>query len=193
MFNKKETEAINSNIKELKETITKLTEQVETLTTEHSQVKDKVHSFDTKIGDIKEQGAIMSEKLEQEIELISKLNCDFNSRLNSLKILEKKAAKHLIEETTNEMKLNIEKLFNLTNCYKQLEGQLLATQGRIDTMTSEILKFQDVSKRIKTTDFELANFVKQTTKHETHKAKLTEENERLKTLIAKERGRRNQY
>jgi len=185
MFSKKEVEKLNDSIKEIN---LKLSETDKNLKNLDNQ--ELLNLIIEKIGKLEEKQAVFGGRFEEETRKLSELNEVLRKRIDSFKILEDKASKRLFEEVNIEFKSKLEGLFHTSKCYQELEDKMIRIKNRLGVMEEEINKFSMIAKEVRVADFELAKFAKQVTQENGEKLKLIRENEKLKMLIARERGRR---
>jgi len=184
MFNKKELEEIKKQINSLG---SKAEENNIELKEKQSKNEELLNLMLTKILKLEENQNYFSNKLKEETQKIQELNENFEKSLGSFKVLQNTASKKLLEETNTEIKTQLNSLMKTANNYRQIETNLLDTKGILESLNVEINKFNMISKDIKKTDFQLANYVDKVTEIDKEKLRLMQENDRLKKLISKER------
>ena len=194
LIGKKEWQILGEEFSEVKQRLARLEREQEN----HRVGGAKTHQL---LDEVKER----MEKLESnhinygqefsgQVSKIAENNEQMQKRITSFKILHDRASQKLLEEMNLELKSRLEVLFQVKNKYAEQEqlvsNQLLRLNQRLEEMSSEINKFQQISLGIKTADFELANFARKVTAEDAEKLRLIRENEKLKMLVARMRGGR---
>lgn len=173
-------------LKQLSDNFEKHKEEIYKKDTEHSGSLSELSKM---INQLQKNQLMLSSDFEKEIKKTGELNRLMEKRINSFKVIGDRASKKLIEDANLEIKSQLDGLFNLTNCYKELENGLLDSQSKVNLLVEEILKFKSISSEIKGADFELASYARTLTNADQEKLRLMRENDSLKRLISHERSR----
>ena len=190
LTNKKELEKINESITNLSSIKEELKKDFSELTNlQFNNQKNSLDEINKRLNDLEERNHFLSQNFEQEISKTTELNSLLKKRVDSFKLFEEMARKKIMEDVKFEISKNLQSMFETTKKYKELENYLLVLNKKIDNLSSEINKFQQISSQIKTADFELEKYVKSVSKEDAEKLRLMRENEKLKMLIAKQRRR----
>lgn len=179
MFNKKE-------INELKEEVTKKLDETKqefsNKLVENSKVIDELHNI---IRELKENHSVSAENIKKELEEINSIKSEFERALNRVSsmnsVIESTTASSVREVAEKE----IESIKASSRQFRNLEEELKEITERISEMQLEISKFISISQQIRLVDFSLKSHQEDLRNFERERTELLEENERLKTIMAK--------
>jgi hypothetical protein len=188
---KKEFSAVEVEIKELKDLMLNVSSKFDKHSKETSQ---KLSSQDEKIASIldsvnrlQEKTSVFGQKLDEETRKFIEYNDAFRKRIDSLKILEDKISKKLLDDAVAEIKSQVQSLFTTTKEYQKLESDLKLISQSVSSIKPDIDKLHQIAGNLKPADFIMSEFAKRVTQADQEKLNLMRENERLKMIISKER------
>lgn len=175
MFNKKEIQEIAEKLEETKQEFSKKLEE------QTIAIKEISSSLES----IKDNNLAASETITAELEQLSALKYNFEKILNKLNSISKSleltaasAVKEVADEEINSIRSSAKK-------FKEEEEKIKETLSRINEINMEISKFITISQQIKLVDFTLQKHQEDIHDYEQEHARLLDENERLKLIMAR--------
>lgn len=184
MFSNKELIEIKKELNELKK---KFNDDNKTQISETNEIKKELTHIKKELEKLSGKYEQKIPELSEELKKLAKLNNTFESRVNSLKTIEKNIGKEFIDKTEKKINEKFQFLDNINNKYKILEKELKSTTNQISNVNTQIDRLITISKSIKERDFDLVNFARELQKEQKEKIELIKENERIKKAIAHKR------
>jgi methyl-accepting chemotaxis protein len=184
MFNKKE-------INELREEITKKLDEIRAeFSTRLEQNSDALKELHSIISELKEDNTTVAEQVKKDLEEINEIKSNFESTLNRItstaRNIEETTSMHVKEVADKE----IETIKASSKQFRGIEEELRKTTDSINDLQIELAKFISISRQIKLVDFSLKKHEEDMSRSERERMDLINENERLKTIMARmKRGR----
>ena len=137
------------------------------------------------IKELKQNNINSEEKVKQELEEIDNIKSNFETALNRInstsKNIEETAAINVREVAEKE----IESIQRNSKQFRNLEKDIRSIVEKINVLQLEISKFISISQQIKLVDFSLKTYKEEISKTEKERINLINENERLKSIMAK--------
>ena len=127
--------------------------------------------------------------LHQELERVHALGRKLERTINSFQVLRDKASKKLLEETKIEIAKQLRGLTASTGEYRRLATDLHSLSADLDATKVQLARWNAIANQLKESDFTLQRFSKEMEIREREIIRLARENERLKSLIGRERRR----
>lgn len=188
MFNKK----IEQDMQQFKEDVkSKISSMSSSL---HQRIKEQEMSFSeirSRIGSIQEKNLENAEKLKQEMQEICSIKSEFETSLNRINSISRSIEKTAASEVRKVADEEIERMRAGSAKLRDAEDDLNDMLEGINSINMEISKFLDISKQIRLVDFTLKSHQQDIQNYEKEKIRLLDENEKLKSIMAKmKRNRR---
>ena len=188
MFNKKELEEIKEQVDLLsKEIHGKFEQHQKNLLSHNAHTNTIFNQIQTNISELQRKNFYFTDTFEEQVQKFKTLGDKLKSTIESFKLLENVASKKLMEEMQVSIENEIKNLSHTSNKYKELEEKLSATQKRLVKIEDQLDRFLELAGKIKESDFELSRYANELRRNDKEKLELMRENEKLKTLIARER------
>jgi len=182
----KDLMAINEQIEVVNNTVKEHSKSVE-------QLKETVSALQTSMHEIKSNNDEFVKLFSQNLDIIHTSKEELKKEVYDFKLLKTQMQKKLLEkfetELGNHLCISSDKLRNDLDEYNKLKEKVSSTISNIESLSSEINKFSDISKNIKKEDFELTQFNKQMQDADKEKLELMRKIDNLERLIAKMRRR----
>tara|TARA_Y100000310_G_scaffold216625_1_gene217701 strand:+ start:1553 stop:2128 length:576 start_codon:yes stop_codon:yes gene_type:complete len=180
---KEHIDGITKDIESNKETIDSLTSSITQLKSESLELKEKLS------GAVENQNVLIS-NFKRESAAIEELKEKLENDISDFRLIKNQMPEKIFEQLKEELEPHIEGLRSNVKTFNELKSELSKSSEQVDELNSELSKFVKISKNIKAEDFELVKHARMLEKNDKEKLELVRENERLKTLIARERRRR---
>lgn len=194
LIGKKEWGILGEEFKELKQRLARLEREQEHHHLANSNTHQLLNKLSGKIEQLETNHTNYGQEFSSQVSRISEHNDQLQKRITSFKILHDRASQKLLEDMNLELKSHLDVLYQTKSKYAEQEkivnNNLVFLNQRLDSIGSELDKFQQIAKEIKTADFELSNFARKVTAEDAEKLRLMRENEKLKMLVARIRGGR---
>jgi hypothetical protein len=191
LVTKKDIKSVELELNNTKNEVNKLKEQLSDIknhqTELFSQFNSKVDILTNHFETLENSSITNFKNHTNEFE---QLNLKLKKRIDSMLMLENILRNSFMESATSEIKKQISSLDITTKEYKKVESTLLNLNSNIKTLTNDITKFKSISSEISIADFNLSKHVKEVNLADKEKLRLMNENDRLKTIIAKQRRHR---
>ena len=179
MFN---TKQINELKEELNKSIEDLKNNTNAKLDENSNTIKEIYSS---ISELKEDNAESAEKIRSELEEINTLKAEFETALRRLGSTSRNIEDNIAAEVKEIAEKEIEAIKTSSKRFKNVEEELANLLARINNLQLELSKFVSISQQIKLVDFTLEKHYEDMNKSEKERIQLINENERLKSLMAR--------
>jgi phage shock protein A len=192
---KKEFNAVEKEIIELKEAISDISSIIDkhnsNINLKLDKQEERIAIIQESLSKMQEKTSLFGEKLEDEAKKFAELNDSFRKRIESLKILEDKVGKKLLDDAASEIRSQVQSLFTTTKEYQKLESELKQLGVSVSSLRPELDKLRQIAGNLRPADFIMSEYAKKVTQADHEKLSLMRENERLKMIISKERRNSN--
>ncbi|MBU0614471.1 MAG: hypothetical protein KJ601_00080 [Nanoarchaeota archaeon] len=173
----------------VKEHIDQITTQVKEHSSSVEDLNKKVVAMHATIEEIRSNNQQYIKDFKENLASMSESKEELKKEVYDFKLLKTQMQKKLLEkfetELGNHLCLSSEKLQNDLNEYNKLKDKLSSAISTVNTLSSEITKFTDISKNIKKEDFELKNFAQQLAQGDKEKLELMRKIDSLERLVSK--------
>ena len=149
------------------------------------ETKNAIRELYKEIQELKGTNINHNEQVKKDLLEINTLKNEFERALNKVQSMS-----YVIEETTKDSvrevaQKEIESIQANSAKFRELENELRATTQKIHYLQLEISKFISISQQINLVDFSLKSHKQDIEKYERERNDLMQENERLKTIMAR--------
>ena len=174
---KEQLDRITESMNEQSKSFISLNEDVRKLSAEMNNVKTDVAQIQKDfLGDFSKNLAVTKELVDE-----------FSKELNNFKVERSQLTKKLMEKGNDELNEHFDKLKTDIGTYNELKGNVLQVSERINSLGSEIDKFNKIAAKIKEADYDLTKFAKQIFEADHEKLELMKKIDTLERLIARQR------
>lgn len=162
-----------------------------------SEIKDTKKGFQELKNEIKEMKASqenIARELEKSLGSIKNSAESLDTEIKDFKLLKGQITSKIIESVKEEIQNSfldsMERLKTDVKRFNDLRDELLKMKSKLDSLSGEINKFQEISRKIKKEDFELTKYAKMITAQDNEKLRLMKQIDTLQRLISRERRKR---
>lgn len=127
------------------------------------------------------------EDMNEELQQITQIKEEFGKTLRRFQHEQTKSTDELFNAVKGKVDEHLTGLKKNTQSFKSLEPEVKELMSNFIGLREEINKLTNITKKIKSTDFQLTNYAKNLKDSEEEKIKLLQDISNLKRLIAKER------
>ena len=176
MFNKKE-------IQELKE---ELKQGLESLRTEFSlKLEQHTSILTTQLSDIRETNTDSATQITKELVKINEIKSEFELTLNRLNSISRSIETNAATSVREVVEKEIESIKASSKQFRLAEEDLRQISNSINSLQLELSKFISISQNIKLVDFTLKQYQSEMSRSEKERRELINENEDLKSKMAR--------
>lgn len=179
---------INRIIKENKEEINSIKNDISVLNNSIQEIKNTVKS---QTDEIKELHKIFINSFKEELEKVEDFNKQFDGLIEDFRIQKQKMQEAVYERVSSGIDNEIERLKLDVSRYNELKKEIEGVSSLIGNLNDEAKKFKEISSKISKQDFELVKFTKNIENIEKEKSDLLRKIDSLQRLISAERRRRH--
>ena len=141
--------------------------------------------------ELKELHSEFINSFQPTLESIKALRHDIEFEIKEFKLvkgqLQEKLFQRIREELNENITVNLEGLKTDVSRYNELKQQVGSITSKISVLSTEIDKFNLISKQLKESDFELSNYAKKIMEMDHEKLQLLRKIDVLERLVSKER------
>ena len=183
--NKKELEELKESISAQ---ISGLGSSINQRLTEHENSLEKLN---TQIDDIRERNNIITDKIRRDLKEIADIKTNFTTALNRVEALSRNMESSIHVSVKEIADKEIENIKCSVKQFKDVEMDLKNIVEVTNDLQLELSKFLSISQQINLVDFSLKSHKEDIENYERERSRLSDENERLKSIMAKmKRNRR---
>ena len=181
------------DLMQVKEQLGSLKEQVTSQGQAVAGLKEEMNEFRETFEGVSTVQKELVSSFKNDIPAITESKEALEKEVYDFKILKSQLQNQILkkfeEELSKELAVNTEKIQSDLKDYNEMHEKVGTLVRDAEAMSSEIEKFNEISKTIKKGDFELGNFAKQLQKDDSEKLALMKKIDTLERLIAKMRRR----
>lgn len=179
------------DLMQTKELIDEINKKVAEHSLQIAPLKEELMSLNKSLSEIKGNQTEFLTNFKDNLNIIDESKESLKKEVYDFRLLKAQMQKNVMEkfeeELGKELKLNSERLKGDIDEYAKLKGQMASVVSQIKLLSSEIVKFTEVSKNIKKEDFELSKFANQLLQADKDKLELMRKIDTLERLIAQMR------
>lgn len=188
MFNGKQFQEIKELLEKTNLRIDELTSQVRESGQEMDELK---HHFTDEVNNLKDQSLEKTFQLSKELKNLQEQTQKFQRCVGTFENLKSNLDDVLTSKITSMAEFEIRKVKESLSNLNSVENDFKALVIEVNDLKNEINKFNTISKGIKEVDFTLNKHVQEIEQVDRKKFELEQENERLKTMMARMKRNRN--
>lgn len=151
--------------------------------------KNAIRELYKLINELKENTLSHNETIKKDLLEINTLRSEFERALNRINSISSSIEDTAADRVREVAETHISSIQQSSSNYKELEQELKAIVAKIHTLQLEISKFVSISQQINLVDFSLKKHKDDLSNYEKEKNELINENERLKSIMAKMKRR----
>lgn len=179
---------VEENLQELKKEIQNSSDKLKEQSNAVEEIGKQFSAFST-------QSSSYINQLKTDIGSVSQIKDELQNELTDFKLLKTHLRKNIAEELTKEFReeliVHADRIKTDVKSYNDLKQNLTAIANELLVLKAEISKFNNISKSIKETDFELAKHAKNLQDSNNEKLELMRKIDTLQRLISFERRKKN--
>jgi len=185
MFNnKKDLEAIREGVR------SHFDEIKEDFSSKLGLNKNAIRELYKEIQELKEANLNNNSQVKKDLLEINTLKSEFERALNRINSISSSIEDTAANNIREVVEKNIGSIQQSSTKFREMENEIRVIVGKIHTLQLEISKFISISQQINLVDFSLKNHKENIENYERERNELSQENERLKSIMA--RMKRNQ-
>ena len=179
MFNKKEIEELKNSVTE------QLTALSHNINQRFEQTDSDMSQIKVRIDEVQENNTNAADKIIQQLNEINRLKSEFENALNRIKSVSRNIEETAAISVKDVAEKEIETIKAHSKKFRDLEDELKGTTLSVNQLQMELAKFVSISQQIKLVDFSLTKHQEEMSKSEKERMQLINDNERLKSMMAK--------